>query len=413
MKIVDIDNKRFYGKELPGQNIIILFKIPSGANENECESFFNDILAIINDGGDNLYSSEIVKRTQWKNDVIETIGEFLYVRKGKHVIVPHGLDCVCGRAFDELYDGNKRVAVIQTGHSDINYWRYTLFAFVVILCMFLISKCISSHFEENRVNSNQTSYSYDIGVIDSISNVFYALTSDSHSYAPYISGQAKQIIANQIDSLRNEANTNIANVSESGNYSPIIINRDIYLSSISKLVQNAKGKEKEVLEMNRKKANKEAFDKDMLVIGSLCDLLYSETSGRVSYADRQFINVENTLDSLEKTAKNNIKDVEFSGVYSSVCSDSGIIKKRIYDIVDNARIKSYNKVQHKNTQKSNTDDNRFTQIVRIANTECVKYYTTGDEVAGRNARNNYKKALDIKYDSNIYSKWKKLNDIFK
>ena len=96
MKIVEIDNKRFYGKELPGQNIVILFKIPSGAKENDCEIYLKDIHRIVNEAGDNLFSSEIVSRTQWNDDVIEIIGNSLYVRNGEHVIVPEGMNCVFG-----------------------------------------------------------------------------------------------------------------------------------------------------------------------------------------------------------------------------------------------------------------------------------------------------------------------------
>ena len=198
MKIVEIDNKRFYGKELPEQNIIILFKIPSGATEANCEAFFKEILDIINDGGDDLYSSDIVSRTHWDNDAIKTIGESLYVvRKGEHVIVPEGLNCVFGKQLDELFVENKLIAKIQTdnrkGAVDRIVAIFCILSALVILLFILFHDTTSETNTTNtgsviEINTNEQGYSeYITAHENTVGDVMEDVSSLNDDYTDEIS----------------------------------------------------------------------------------------------------------------------------------------------------------------------------------------------------------------------------------
>lgn len=428
MKIEVLDNKRYYGKVLPEQELVILFKRPIGANDTKCESFFKDILGIIKDGGDNLFSSDIVNHTKWKSNEIETIGEFLYVHSGERVIVSEGLNCVCSRNYDELNEGDQRIALIQTAPPNNNYWKYASVAFS-ILCLFLIVRCISNHLEENRVNANQELYSNDLGKIDSLRDEFQKATSDSHSYTPYISGSDKSIIANKLDSLRDAANSNIVKVRESGDYSPIMSDVQTYKTAINRLVEEAKNAEQVALENARIEKNRKAYEKDVLTIQSLKDALsnvaYNQTySSYVSNSQVQ--NVKAVLDSLTMTSEALFKAVEHSDHYNNLLIDSVSIRYQIQAIAESAQdeferknksrtvvtpVRSQRKVVTSGQTRRNNNIARYNSFVESADKDYSTFYTNGDKAAARRAYNNYCEALKIKYDVNVDNRRNKLGKI--
>ena len=417
-KIVEIDDKHYFGKVLPEQDLVILFKRPNCANDKECESFFNDLLDIIKDGGDNLFSSDIVSRTQWNNDVIEIIGEFLYVNSRECVIVSEGINCVCGRNYDELNDGNRRVALIQTAQPQNYYWKYASVA-TIILCLFLIVRCITNHLEENRFNANQELYSNDLSSIDSLRDEFQKATSDSHSYAPYISGSDKIILANKLDSLREAANSNIEKVRDSGYYSPVMGNVQTYKTAINQLVDEAKKTEQVALENARIERNKKSYEKDVQTIQSLKDALSNVTNNQ-SYSnyvsESQVRIIKAVLDSLNNTAEASYRTVEHSGAYNKLSIDSVGIWGQIQAIAESAQEEYERKnkprtivtpvtpTRKRVTTKQSTNNNniaRYNNLVNSANEDYTIYYRSGDKAAARRAYNNYCEALRIQNNSNI------------
>ena len=157
MRIISIDSKRFYGKELNEQNIVILFQIPSGANENDCETYLKDIYRIVIEAGNNLFSSEIVSRTQWNDNVIKIIGNSLYVRKGEHVIVPEGMNCVFGKQVDDLFVENKLVAKIQTDKRKGIVNKTNRFIIVsCILCILAVLLFVLFYDSADETNTTNT-----------------------------------------------------------------------------------------------------------------------------------------------------------------------------------------------------------------------------------------------------------------
>lgn len=424
-KIVEIDNKRYYGNVLPEQDLVILFKRPKGANDKDCESFFKDLQDIITDRSDNLFSSDIVNLTNWNNDEIETIGEFLYVHYGESVIVSEGLDRVRGRKYDELNEGEQRIALIQTAQPNINYWKYASVA-TIILCLFLIVRCISNHIEENRVNANQELYSNDLSLIDSLRDEFQKATSDSQSYAPYISASGKSVLANKLDSLGEAANNNIEKVRDSGDYSPVMSNVQTYKTAINQLVDEAKKAEQVVLENDRIERNRKSYKKDVKTIKSLEDALSNVLNNQTysSYvSDLQVQNVKTVLDSLKKTSDASFNAVEHSGHYNNLSIDSTGIMNLIQEIAESAQEGFERKNKHKRTvvtpvrsqrsitpssPKRSNDKTRYDNYVKLADQDYNNYYMTGDAAAARRAINNYNEALRIQNNSNIAKRCDKL-----
>lgn len=425
-KIVEIDDKHYYGKVLPEQDLVILFKRPNSANDKECESFLKDLLDVIINWDDYLFSSDIVSHTKWNNDEIETIGKFLYVRKGDSVIVPEGLERKPSQDFDELIEGDQRIAVIQIIHLErFNYKKYS-FGAVVCLCLFLIVKCIASHLEENRVNANQELYSNDLNLIDSLRNEFQKATSDSHSYAPYISASGKSVLANKLDSLGEAANSNIKKVRDTGDYSPVMSNVQTYKTAINQLVDEAKKAEQVVLENARIERNRKSYKKDVKTIKSLEDalsnVLNNQTYSRY-VSDLQVQNVKTVLDSLKKTSDASFNAVEHSGHYNNLSIDSTGIMNLIQEIAESAQEGFERKNKHKRTvvtpvrsqrsitpssPKRSNDKTRYDNYVKLADQDYNNYYMTGDAAAARRAINNYNEALRIQNNSNIAKRCDKL-----
>lgn len=417
-KIVEIDDKHYFGKVLPEQDLVILFKRPQGANAEKCESFFKDLLDIITDGGDELFSSDIVNHTKWNNSEIETIGKFLYVHSGESVIVSEGLNCVCSRNYDELNEGNQRIALIQTAQPTNNYWKYASVA-VFILCLTLIVTCILNYIEENRVNANQELYSNDLSSIESLRDEFQKATSESHSYASYISESDKMFIVNQLDSLRKVANGNIEKVRESGDYLSVIGGVKTCKTNIYQIVEDAQGAEQVALENARIESNRKSYKKDVQTIQSLKDAL-SNVANNQSYSnylsDLQVQKVKTILDSLTKTSDASFNAVEHSGYYNNLSIDSIGIRNLIQDIVESAQEEFERKNKHKRTvvtpvrtqrnitpssSKGSSDKTRYDNFVKLADQDYNNYYMTRDITAARRAISNYNEALRINYNSNI------------
>ena len=136
MRIISIDSKRFYGKELNEQNLVVLFKRPLDANDSVCEKYIRDILDVVKHNGDNLFSSDIISRTNWDNGTKAIIGDFFYLRKGENVVVSEGFNCVPGNLNDELYIDNTQIAKIQTKkQAKIPKILIVFVAFVFILVL--------------------------------------------------------------------------------------------------------------------------------------------------------------------------------------------------------------------------------------------------------------------------------------
>lgn len=421
-----IDDKHYYGKVLPEQDLVILFKRPNGANDKECESFLKDLLDVIINSDDYLFSSDIVSHAKWNNDEIETIGKFLYVRKGDSVLVPEGLERKPSQDFDELIEGDQRIAVIQIIHlKRFNYKKYS-FGAVVCLCLFLIVKCIAIHLEENRVNANQELYSNDLCLIDSLRNEFHKVTSDSHSYVPYISGSDKNIIANKLDSLHEAANSNIEKVRNSGDYSPVMSNVQTYKTAINQLVDEAKRTEQISLENVRIERNRKTYEKGVQTIKSLEDALLNVANNQTysNYvSESQVQNIKAVLDSLNNTAEASFSTVAHSGVYNKLSIDSVGIWGQIQAIADSAQEESKRKNKYKRTvvtpvrsqrnitpssSKRSNDKTRYDNFVKLADQDYNNYYMTRDVTAARRAISNYSEALRINYNSNIAKRCDKL-----
>ena len=418
-KIVEIDDKHYYAKVIPEQDLVILFKRPNCANDKECESFLKDLLDVIINWDDYLFSSDIVSRTKWNNDEIETIGKFLYVRKGDSVIVPEGLERKPSQDFDELIEGDQRIAVIQIIHLErFNYKKYS-FGAVVCLCLFLIVKCIASHLEENRVNANQEIYFNDLYLIDSLRNEFQKATSDSHSYVPYISGLDKKVLANILDSLHKVANKNIEMVCESGDYSSVMSDVQIYKTAIDQLVDDAKKTEQVALENARVERNRKAYEKDAQKIQSLKDAL-SNVANNQSYSDyvseSKVQIIKAVLDSLNNAVEASFNSVEHFGHYNNLSIDSVSIGGQIQAIAESAQeeyerknkprtfVTPVTSTRKRVTTKQSTNNNniaRYNNLVESANEDYTRYYRSGDKAAARRAYNNYCEALRIQNNSNI------------
>lgn len=417
-KIVEIDDKHYFGKVLPEQDLVILFKRPNCANDKECESFFNDLLDVIKVGGDDLFSSDIVNHTKWNNSEIETIGKFLYVHSGESVIVSEDLNCVCSRNYDELNEGNQRIALIQTAQPNNNYWKYASVA-VFILCLTLIVRCISNHLEENRVNANQELYSNDLSSIESLRDEFQKATSESHSYAPYISESDKMFIVNQLDSLRKVANANIEKVRESGDYLSVIGGVKTCKTNIYQIVEDAQGAEQVALEKARIERNRKAYEKDVQTIQSLKDALSNVTNNQTysNYVSESRVQIiKAVLDSLNNTAEASFSTVEHSGAYYKLSIDSVGIGGQIQAIAESAQEEYERKnkprtivtpvtpTRKRVTTKQSTNNNniaRYNNLVDSANEDYTRYYRSGDKAAARRAYNNYCEALRIQNNSNI------------
>lgn len=423
MKIVSIDNDKFYGKELPEQDIVILFKRPKGSNDEECESFCKDIFDIVKAGGDKLSSSDIVNQTKWNNDNLETIGEFLYVHSGERVIISKDLSCVYSRNYDELYEGDQRIALIQTIQPNNNYWKYVSVA-ISVLCLFLIIRCVSNHLEENRVNANQELYSNDLNTIETLRNEYQKAISEGHSYAHYISGSDKSIISNKLDSLLEAANSNIDKACESGDYSPVISDANTYESAIAQLIENAKSAEKVSLENARVEKNRKKYEKDVQIIESLSEVLSNTISNQPysSYlSDSQVQNIKDVLDSLRKVLEASFNAVEHSGYYNNLSIDSEGIRTQIQAVVESAQeeyernnkqrtvvtpVRFHRRISSSSPKRN--EENRYDNLVKLADKDYNNYYLTRDVEAARRAINNYNKALKIKDNSNITNRCNRL-----
>lgn len=419
MKIEKIDDK-YYGKVLSDQDLVILFKRPQGANDAKCESFSKDLLDIIKVGDEDLFSSDIVNRTEWNDDVIETIGKFLYIHSGESIITSEGLILVCSRDYDELKEGDKQIALIRTALPNKKHWKKISIA-VPILCLFLIVRCFSNHLEENRVNSNQELYSNNLEAIYSLRDEFQKAISDSHPYALYISESGKRCIADQLDSLLEIANSNIKKVCEHGNYSPVIVDVRTYETAIHQLVEEAK----RTLENGRVEKNRRNYEKDVQTIKLLEDALSDAQNNQVysSYVlDSQIQNVKVVLDSLAKVSESLFNAVEDSGNYNSLSIDSVGIRDQIQAITESAKEEYEMKNKRRRTEltfvrpqgnavpsppKSN-ELNRYDDFVKLADKDYNNYYKTRDVAAAKRAIDNYSKALTIKNSSSIVERRNKL-----
>lgn len=427
MKIVSIDSERFFGKELSEQNLVILFKRPIDADDNECESYCQELVKIVLSHGDNLSASDVIEYCDFNRDILEVIGSTLFIQSG--TLDPITAVDILRRnngSFYELLYEDQIIAKIQVKQKSPFLKKYFFLSFFFLLfILFVVGWCVN-RIEENRLLSNQEAHALDSLAIDSLAILFDESISSEHSYFSYIQEQPRNTIAHIIESLRKEVEYNFQSVKEQGDYSPVRIDRQAIKSDIEELVEKAKELESAVLEKNRQKENRESYDKDMLTIGSLCDLLYSEASGVVPETDKRFTSVISTLDSLEKAAEASFRAVEFSGHYRTVCSNSDLVRRAIKDIVEET--KKHNIIRRKSisssnvsrgrtqkvtntypsSSKSNPREDRYNRLVKSANEDYTNYYMNGDVAVARRAYNNYVEALKIHYDSNLVNRSNKL-----
>lgn len=423
MKIVEIDSKQFYGKELNEQNIVILFKRPLNDIDTVCESYCQDILNVIKQNSDNLFASDIIRHCQWNSDDRKIIERTLYVRVAnkEDPITSDGILCERCGIYDVILFENKEVARIIAKKKTFPFFQYFLI-FIFILCTWGVIKWCNGRFEENRDSANQNAYLSDIRAIDSLSYLFDESISSNNSYSPYIHEPFKIFIASQIDSLRNVANLSISRVKESGDYSPVVLDKESFKRNIQKLVENAKGAELASLERNRVDTNKKAYEKDVKTIMSLEEDL-SNAISQVMYSnyvsDSQVKAVKLILDSLKNSSDVAYREVENSGYYTNIAIDSDNLKRRINKIVEFAQEEYKRKNRARpihpsnnnltSRQKRNSNEiARYNMLVESANRDYTKFYMNGDKAAARRAYNNYGEALQIKYDTNVNIRRNKL-----
>ena len=167
MKILSIDNERFYGKELRGQNLVILFKRPSNANDIICEEYMREILNILENHGDNLFASDVISRTNWDLDVRQEIGSTLYICQKDKEPITADIHCVRNGIIDELVLEGKLVAKIES-RTEVSHW-FRFFLFLIILLL-VIGVLIwnTKRIEMNRVSTTQDTYALDIQNINEL-----------------------------------------------------------------------------------------------------------------------------------------------------------------------------------------------------------------------------------------------------
>lgn len=414
-----IDNGRFYGKELKEQDLIILFQRPPHSNDSECETYVNELLVILKNSGDNLYSSDIVGKTSWDSDVLETMGNTLYIRKADKDFVPVGLKRIRGKVYDEIYVGKELAAKIQGTPSKAYLNKYVILA-IILFCLLLIFGWLTFR-ERERISDNQIAYESDLKRVLGLDSIYELAISSDQYYTSYINPELSESIRKEVDSLHNLIDANYSNVNDEGSYSSLLYNDISIKERISEMVEDAKQK----AEMNRISTNKKAYKKDVKTINALKEELHNSVNslGRVisTYIPPSYIeHIEAILDSLKTSANKSLDEVSYSGEYKTVMNDSNSIRQEINKIVNDAR-KDYNNMlnEHRNSihaissTSSKIKDQRFISYVNSGDLDYKKYYREGDKAAALRAIGNYNKALEIKKDFEVIYRRNKLKKSIK
>ena len=389
ISISNLDEKNVFCKADEKHGLIILFQRPSYASDSKCNVYFQDICNLLASQGAN-FASDLVKYTDWSNNIKEVIGASLYVRSFDDRFEPIRGSAVSER-FNTISLNHLEGAVAKIIIKNNPILRYLLFAVIMFAIVGGIVLLMNIN-ENNRIAKNQESYNNDITEIANLKKTLNETTKPGSLYAENIPQESLIRITKSLDSLSTAANKNFQSVKNDGKYNGVDI------LTVRKLMDctfnNAKKQYSNAEEEARTLDNKSLYDRDLLSINNYNKRLQGVMSKYRIASNTRTRTIQDMLRSLKSEADTNYYLVKKSGRYTPVNINDAQIESLIQKLVpesDSPQEASFS-----------SQDKRFNKLVKTADDNYMSFcYHNYDTAAAKRAIQGYNEALRIKNDVGV------------